>query len=62
MSLMIVREMAETLQVTDSYIARLCRQGKIKGAFKVGSEWRVAEPDWITYLKSIGYPVDKMDN
>ena len=30
--------------VTQSYVGRLCRQGRIEGAYKIGRDWVL--PEW----------------
>jgi len=44
------RELAELLRISHATIYRLLKSGRIKGAFKVGSDWRFDKAsleDWI---------------
>lgn len=36
-----IKEAAEILKVNMKSLEKLCREGKIPGAFKVGSLWRI---------------------
>jgi len=50
------RELTETAgaqgrKVTQSYVGRLCRQGRIEGAYKLGRDWVIPERAALEWLQ-----------
>lgn len=43
-------EVANKLKVTRRWIYDLLRSGRLKG-YRVGQDWRIAEPDVLTFLQ-----------
>jgi excisionase family DNA binding protein len=41
MNVLTPREAARYLKLTPATITRMCREGKMEGAFKVGRVWRI---------------------
>lgn len=61
MSFLDSQQVADHLGITTRTVTNMFNRGDIPGAFKVGHVWRIAENDFMTYLKGLGdYPVDKL--
>jgi excisionase family DNA binding protein len=49
--LLTIAEVARFLRMREESIARLLRQGKIPGAFKVAGEWRISQRDFEAHIE-----------
>jgi len=60
MTLYTAAELAELLDVTTRTITNKLTSGEIAGAFKVGTLWKIPSESVHSYLRSIGYPENKL--
>ena len=48
-----VEDMAEFLVRSPLTVQRMCRSGRLPGAFKLGGEWRIRHKELAKYLESL---------
>ena len=56
---MTVAQVCELLQLAERTVYDLCRQGKLRGAAKVGGSWRVDEEKLREWLARGGQAADE---
>ncbi len=49
-----IKEVCELLQIGERTVYQFCRTGKLRGAAKVGNQWRVHRPELESWLAAGG--------
>ena len=57
--LLTTREVAEKLRTTPNAVKLILRKKLIKGAFKMGNEWRIPETGLAEYIKNLQSETEK---
>ena len=51
---MTIREVCDLLKIGERTVYDLCREGKLGGAAKIGSQWRINREELLAWLKAGG--------